>query len=246
MAVAIPLFVSCRRGHCARVIRVWVAREPAAGRRCPALVHRIVGAILVRDSAPLENVHAKRKGRIISLSPGRFGCQNRPDCQNRHSQNTHRSLPRELMGSASAQGSRQSTLIQVNSRLLGEPAPAEASPIWRRASAGWRSTRRSCSMPFSPKLSRHGDAVEPAVPATPLRPRNTGWHRMYRGREPMPCIGPSWCSCNPHSRIPQPDNLQAKRKSRIIFLRLGRPGRQNHPDRQECQSRNAHPEPPRC
>jgi hypothetical protein len=77
---AMPSSLPPRRRCCAGVVRVGVARGAAAGSRRPALVHGIVAAILVTGSPQPDNLHAKRKSRIIFLGPGLPSRQNRPDC----------------------------------------------------------------------------------------------------------------------------------------------------------------------
>jgi hypothetical protein len=125
----IPLVVSSRGDSRACVIRVEVACQPTAGRRCPALLHRSEAAIVVRTSSPLDDVHAKRKGRIIPLSLRWPGCQNCPDRQDRHSQNTHRSLPRELM----AQHQRRKQAAKVDrSQFTFAREPGVGGPITAR------------------------------------------------------------------------------------------------------------------
>jgi hypothetical protein len=125
--------VPSRRRWCAHVIRVGIA-SPAAGSRCPALGHRRVAAILVTGPSQPDNLHAKRKLRIVFLGLGRPSCQNRPDYQKRQPNTTQRNL-RDISGTASTHRSRQTKLITVNSRSLanfcgrGRSSRDKANPV---------------------------------------------------------------------------------------------------------------------
>ena len=148
--VAMSLLVSSRRGGCADVIRVGVACESSAGRRCPALVHRIVAAILPWDCTSLDDVHAKRKGRIIFLGMGRPGRRHRHDRKNRQSQKTHPNLLHRRRHT-SARATRPAMSIAVKSRLLAG-ASRVCSRCRRRRDS--RATGRHGASAISARYSR--------------------------------------------------------------------------------------------
>ena len=111
---AISPTVSSRRRRRSSVIWVGVALRSAAGSRRPALVHRIVSAIIVSAASPGDNAHANRKSRVICLSPGLPCCRNHTHRQNRQRQNAHGNFPRSRHNTSAPR--RAGILIQVNSR----------------------------------------------------------------------------------------------------------------------------------